>query len=126
MQIDAQDPVTTLFKALAHPTRVAILDLLRGGEQCVCHLEAALRLRQAYVSQQLSVLREAGIVADERDGLNIYYRVVMPAVYSLLDIARATTGTHPLPPLEMGKDEACPCPKCTANALEKQSLERNP
>ncbi len=57
-----------IYKALAHPTRLAILDLLRDGEHCVCHLEAFLGLRQAYISQQLLILREAGLVQDRRDG----------------------------------------------------------
>ena len=40
---------TTRFKALAHPIRLQILDMLRGGEVCVCHMEAALGKRQAYI-----------------------------------------------------------------------------
>ncbi|MBE2194412.1 MAG: helix-turn-helix transcriptional regulator [Anaerolinea sp.] len=125
MRDENQEPVAALFKALMHPTRIAILDLLREGAQCVCHLEAALDVRQAYVSQQLSVLREAGLVEDERDGLNVYYRVLKPEVYALLDRARAITGTQPMSPLASDQKEACPCPKCASTTLEKQSLERN-
>jgi len=51
-----------LFKALMQPARVAILVQLRDGEQCVCHLEAILGYRQAYLSQQLAVLRQVGLV----------------------------------------------------------------
>lgn len=102
-----------LFRALMHPTRLAILDLLRQGEQCVCHLEAYLGKRQAYISQQLMVLREAGLVVDERDGLNVYYRVRDPRLFILIDTARAMQGIdlatqHPTLPAD-----ACPCPKCT-------------
>jgi DNA-binding transcriptional ArsR family regulator len=50
------------FKALAHPVRLQILDMLRSGEVCVCHMEAVLGKRQAYISQQLMVLRDAGLV----------------------------------------------------------------
>ncbi|MGZ7212499.1 ArsR/SmtB family transcription factor, partial [Streptococcus pyogenes] len=50
------------FKILMHPTRLAILDILRGGEQCVCHMEAYLGLRQAHISQHLMALREVGLV----------------------------------------------------------------
>ena len=57
---------TQYFKALMHPTRMAILDALREGEQCVCHMEAAFGLRQAHISQHLMVLRDAGLVADRR------------------------------------------------------------
>jgi len=57
-----------LFKTLMHPARLEILEILRDGEHCVCHIEAVLGYRQAYISQQLSVLREAGLVQDRRDG----------------------------------------------------------
>ncbi len=72
--------ITELFKVLIHPTRLAILEMLRTGEECVCHMTAMLGLRQAYVSQQLRVLREAGLVIDHRDGWNIFYHVTRPEV----------------------------------------------
>jgi DNA-binding transcriptional ArsR family regulator len=59
------EKVAALFRALMHPTRLAILEMLRDDEECVCHMEAMLGLRQAHVSQHLSVLREAGLVDDE-------------------------------------------------------------
>jgi len=46
-----------VFKLLSHPTRMAIMEILRQGEECVCHMEAILGHRQAYLSQQLAVLR---------------------------------------------------------------------
>ncbi len=85
---DKQD-LTTLFKALAHPKRMAILEQLQQGEQCVCEIEEALDLRQAYVSQQLAVLREAGLVCFRRDGWNVLYRIARPEVYTLLELADA-------------------------------------
>jgi len=51
-----------IFKLLSHPCRLAILYTLRSGEECVCHMEATLGYRQAYLSQQLAVLRQAGII----------------------------------------------------------------
>jgi ArsR family transcriptional regulator len=105
---------TTLLKALTHPARLAILDALRAGEACVCHLEAMLGLRQAYVSQQLMVLREAGLVTDRRVGLNSFYAVTDARVYRLLKIARQMAGTTgrrtPVPAAD------CPCPKCSSRA----------
>ena len=50
----------TIMKALVHPVRLQILQVLRDGEACVCHLEAVLNQRQAYISQQLMRLRDAG------------------------------------------------------------------
>ncbi|MFZ3070464.1 MAG: metalloregulator ArsR/SmtB family transcription factor [Anaerolineaceae bacterium] len=105
--IEQQD---NLFKALTHPAQIAILMLLRDGERCVCHLEAHLGYRQAYISQQLSVLREAGLVRDRRDGWNVYYAVVDPAIYEMLDAVQKLTG-----PVEAVPTKAitpCPCPHC--------------
>lgn len=103
-----------LFKVLTHPARLAILEILRDGEHCVCHMEAHLGLRQAYISQQLIVLREAGIIQDRRDGWNIYYRVARPEIFQLVDAASQMLD-EPAPTLEPGKNRAdCPCPKCSA------------
>ncbi len=106
-----------LFKVLMHPTRLAILDMLRYGEECVCHMETALDLRQAYISQQLMVLREAGLIQDRRDGWNIFYRVIQPEIYAVLDAAgillgeKSDDGEH----IDIQKRyEVCDCPKCRA------------
>ena len=102
------------LKALAHPTRLAILDILREGEQCVCHIEAALAQRQAYISQQLMILKNAGLVESRRDGLNLYYRVVKPEVFRLLDAAVFATGVPAKRPSHEHSEVECPCPKCNA------------
>ncbi|MCU0522910.1 MAG: metalloregulator ArsR/SmtB family transcription factor [Anaerolineae bacterium] len=81
------EELTQLFKALAHPERLSILLLLEGKELCVCEIEEALDLRQAYVSQQLTVLREAGLVCYRKDGWNVRYRISRPEVYTLLEMA---------------------------------------
>ena len=99
-----------IFKALSHPTRIAILELLRNGEQCVCHFEASLGLRQAYISQQLSALRKAGILSKRRDGWNIYYRVNNAEIYTLLDSVYQLTGTpHSVSEVVPA---VCTCPHC--------------
>ena len=105
------------FKALAHPVRLQILTILRQGEACVCHLEAVLHKRQAYISQQVSVLKEAGLLAERKDGLFVFYRLVNPNLVALLaqSLAFAQTQTKtetPLlvfPMLEVGQ---CSCPTC--------------
>lgn len=105
-----------LFKALNHPTRLAILDLLRDGEQCVCHLEAHLGLRQAYISQQLMILREVGLVQDRRDGWNIFYHVVKTEIYEIIDLAlRMNDGSKATVRYAVEakiSNPDCPCPKC--------------
>jgi DNA-binding transcriptional ArsR family regulator len=100
-----------LFKALMHPVRLQILDLLRSREACVCHLEAHLEQRQAYVSQQLAILRRAGLVADRRDGPNSFYRIARPELLALLDTARAIAGDGGASATQ--PTVSCPCPHCS-------------
>ena len=122
MDDEKQTQLTALFKALAHPVRIAILDVLRNGEQCVCHMEAHLGYRQAYISQQLAVLREAGLIQDQRDGLNIYYRIVRPEVFALVDVARTMVGIPtPRSPFDTARAE-CPCPKCASTTPVQRRL----
>jgi DNA-binding transcriptional ArsR family regulator len=85
-------PQTDFLKAISHPTRLAILEVLRDDEQCVCHVEAMPGQRQGSISQQLMILREAGLVDIRRDGLNIYYRVVKQQVFQVLDAIYSATG----------------------------------
>ena len=105
------DELAGLFKTLMHPARLEILDILRDGEHCVCHLEAALGYRQAYISQQLSVLREAELIQDRRDGWNIYYRIAQPKVFDVLDAAQVMTGARR--PRRQQKVPRCSCPQCS-------------
>lgn len=108
-----EDQTSIVFKALASASRRKILALLRDGEQCVCHLEAWSGFRQAYLSQQLKVLRDAGLIEDRRSGWNAYYRVVDPQVFIVLDEIKDMTGEIEIQ-IEPPKN-GCPCPKCNAN-----------
>lgn len=86
-----------LFHLLSHPARLRTVDELRRGEACVCRLQAILQQRQPYVSQQLRVLREAGVAESRRDGLFIYYRLTSPQLLRLLEAVLGPAGeaTHP-------------------------------
>jgi DNA-binding transcriptional ArsR family regulator len=91
-----------LAKALSDPTRVRILRMLQAGELCVCYLTAGLSLSQSSTSKHLAVLRNAGLVADRRDGQWVYYRLETEAInaYNLafLDLVRnAPLGDIPAP-----------------------------
>ena len=101
-----------IFRALMHPARIAILTALRHDEACVCHLEACLGYRQAYLSQQLAVLRAIGLVRDRRDGWNIYYSAAEPAVFTLLDTALWMVGGTAEQDRLPERAPDCPCPKC--------------
>ena len=113
-----------LFKVLTHPIRLAILEELRGGEQCVCHMEAMFGLRQAYISQHLMVLRDAGLVTDRHDGWNVFYRVSKPEIYKVIDavkvfsdaISSGEAGNTRSDARSSGKKRPCPCPKCNPGA----------
>jgi len=108
---------TGLFKALNHPVRLAILDVLRLDEACVCHLEAVLGQRQAYISQQLAVLREAGIIQDRRDGWNVYYQVTDHKIYEIIDLASQFIFGDRIPDHSFHLND-CPCPKCQTLSLD--------
>ncbi len=113
------EPQIQLLKVLAHPARLAILSILRNGEECVCHMEASLGYRQAYLSQQLAVLRNAGIVEDRRDGWNIFYRVVRPEIFLVVDAVVVVSGSsEQLMRIQRTLGEECPCPKCSAERAE--------
>jgi ArsR family transcriptional regulator len=110
--MNTYEPQAKFFRALMHPARLAILEQLRNDEVCVCHLETALGYRQAYISQQLGVLRQAGLVTDRRKGWNIYYRVIVPQVFDVMDTVRALAGNAEPPRSPSAHLADCPCPKC--------------
>lgn len=105
-----EQQVRTL-KALAHPVRLRILETLERGEACVCHLEALLGLRQAYISQQLAVLRGAGLVSDRQEGLYIFYRLADKRVPALLALMRGEVTERAQQPSAAPLSN-CRCPKC--------------
>jgi DNA-binding transcriptional ArsR family regulator len=121
--MDVFESQAKLFKALTHPVRLAILQILREGEQCVCHIEGLLNCRQAYISQQLAVLREAGLLQVRREGWNVYYQVVQPEVYTLLDLSAHLAHEEALPGSNTKsiwrKIGQCPCPKCSNSVRVK-------
>ena len=69
-----------VVKAMAHPSRLMMIDELSRGERCVCDLRELVDADMSTVSKHLSVLKKAGIVEDERRGKNIYYRLRVPCV----------------------------------------------
>jgi ArsR family transcriptional regulator len=123
MDIDQHEPQAKLFKALTHPVRLAILEILRDGEECVCHMEALLGFRQAYISQQLSVLREAGLVEVRRDGWNIFYRVIEPRVFAVIDAAASLAGPAARKSAHAAEASGCRCPKCSPVAVVQEEQD---
>lgn len=73
-----------ILKAMAHPTRLFLIDELARGERCVCELTEMVGADTSTVSKHLSVLREAGIVSDEKRGLMVFYSLRVPCVTNVL------------------------------------------
>ena len=72
-----------IFKAMGHPTRIFLVDELTKGERCVCELTELVGADMSTVSKHLSILRNAGIVEDEKRGLMVFYRLRIPCIKSL-------------------------------------------
>lgn len=83
-----QDFKAEIFKALSHPTRIRILELLRERDMAVGELSQALGLDMSNVSQHLLVLRNTGILFGHKEGVTIYYRVTNKRLYKVLDLFR--------------------------------------
>lgn len=103
------------LKVLGSPIRIQILLSIGFGESCVCHLEALLKKRQAYISQHLMVLRDAGILETRRDGKFIYYRVADQGIFDLIQGAAQLldipgNGLSEIPSTKSLNQ--CECPKC--------------
>lgn len=95
-----------VFQMLSHPVRLQILDELRRREACVCHLQAVTGRPQAYVSQQLRFLREAGLVRDEKVGQNVFYHLQDEDVRQVLQVV--------LGPMKAASQPGdCSCPFCS-------------
>jgi len=103
-----------LFKLMGDPFRVRLLLALTEQEACVCHLECLLGKRQAYISQHLMSLREAGVLTTRREGKYIFYRLKDRGVLTLVRQAAEILGIN-----DKGKTKSidinlskCECPNC--------------
>lgn len=76
------DAKARIIKAMAHPTRLFIVEKLAQHEHCVCELTAMIGADVSTVSKHLSILREVGIIDDEKRGSSVYYQLKMPCVLS--------------------------------------------
>jgi DNA-binding transcriptional ArsR family regulator len=82
------------FRALAHPVRIRILELLVKGDRSVQEIQEVLGLEQPVVSQQLAVLRSNNIVSGRKEGVSVRYAVRDPLIGALLDTARQIFNNH--------------------------------
>ena len=75
-----------VLNALAHPLRLKILEKLRDGTCCVCKIIPYVNGEQSNVSHHLAILRNANIVRSEKHGLEVWYEVINPLIFKLIDI----------------------------------------
>ena len=71
-----------VFKALGHPSRLAIVDMLAAGERCVCELNESIDADMSTVSRHLAVLRNAGILSSEKRSNQVFYKLECPCITS--------------------------------------------
>ena len=76
-----------ILKALSHPVRVLIVHALTGGDRCVGELNALVDIDQSNISRHLAVLKRAGIIADRRDGMRVFYSLQTPCILKAFECA---------------------------------------
>jgi ArsR family transcriptional regulator len=98
-----------VFKALGHPARLHIVEELAAGERCVCDLVDLVGLGWSAVSRHLAVLKQAGVLEDEKRGLQVFYRLAPPGVGSCTDrlslnvFPISKSWRQPVSPVKRGK-----------------------
>lgn len=94
MEEELQQFKAEFFKALSHPLRIRILELLAEGEKSVNEIQSSLDKEGSAVSQQLSILRAKNIVIGTKNGKNVYYSLQDPMIINLLEVARTIFNNH--------------------------------
>jgi len=92
-----------IIKAMAHPTRLFIVDELAKGERCVCELTDMVGMDMSTVSKHLSVLKEAGIVQDEKRGVQVWYSLRCPCVTDFFQCVETILRTKAKAQMELVK-----------------------
>ncbi len=73
-----------VLKAMAHPSRLYMLEMLSKGERCVCELNELVDADHSTISKHLAILKQSGLVSDRKDGLKVYYRLEVPCVLDFM------------------------------------------
>lgn len=81
--------LANIFKAMAHPTRVHIVKLLKDGPLCVCDILPQLESEQSNTSQHLAILRNQGILDNKKDGSMVIYKIKSPEVLQMIELAES-------------------------------------
>lgn len=87
-----------VLKSLGHPTRLWMAEQLADGEKCVCELAENIEADVSTISKHLSVLKQAGVVIDEKRGKQVYYRLKVPCILNFIpcveEVIQASVQTH--------------------------------
>lgn len=78
-----------VIKAMGHPSRLMMLDALAEGEKCVCELQKLVGSDISTVSKHLALMKNAGIVTDRKEGLQVFYRLKVPCILRFFDCVEA-------------------------------------
>jgi ArsR family transcriptional regulator len=114
MKTSFEKKTAKLFSTLGNPFRLQLLLAIGGGEACVCHLEAVLDQRQAYISQHLMALRKADLLKTRREGKYIFYQLSDPALLDLVNQAGNLSGIPAPSPEAINQQRSeCSCPHCS-------------
>lgn len=94
-----------IIKALAHPTRLFIVDQLAQGEMCVCEIHEMIDADISTISKHLAVLRNAGILSDNKRGAQVYYTLKVPCLKGFFECIESIIRSHADEQIELTKLE---------------------
>jgi ArsR family transcriptional regulator len=122
-----QEQAAAVLNLVGQPARIQILMVISSQEACVCHIEAALGIRQASISQHLMILRKAGIVTTHRVGRHIFYQVSRGEAMNLIQQAASMAGAdfHALEILSVRPIAGCSCPQCNPGLGPNQACRNH-
>ena len=121
----SMEKVSNLMQAISLQPRLEILLAIGDGETCVCHLESVLGYRQAYISQNLMALREAGVLSTRRDGKYIFYRSEKPETMEMVELAARMAGVDVsvITARANQSSASCDCPKCSPQLATRATAQ---
>ena len=124
--VQISEKVAAPLQVIASPQRIAILLAIGSTEACVCHLEAALGWRQAYISQHLMALRKADVLTDRREGRFVFYRLKNASFLDLITASARLSGITAdsiSSLINLRNDASCECPQCSPALIPVENLK---
>lgn len=123
--LDLSQKIAAPLSVIASPQRIAILLAIGKGEACVCHLETALGMRQAYISQHLMALRKADVLQDRREGRYVFYKLKNASLLDLITASATLSGLSAETVSSLINTQlypSCECPQCAPGLIPINDL----